>query len=253
MRLATYNFQLGGRRDGARHWQRLEAELEPDIIFAQEANRPPGHSPRARGGRTVWRRISERAWGSAIVVRGRVIEELTFEAHSGWLAGCVAELEDGFVVSAVSLHAPMVQGQNYAALLSGVVGQISRLQLDAPLVLGGDFNVKSAGPRAVTEEITPNVADQAIMARVSAELGLVSCWEAAHPGVDLPQTLRWSRSPEVPYHSDAIFVDARWKVRSCEVVRDGHWPAMSDHFPVVADVQPPVEKRAPARASRARS
>ncbi|HSJ15037.1 MAG TPA: hypothetical protein VK939_11515 [Longimicrobiales bacterium] len=238
MKLATYNFQLGGGRDGGRHWQRLEDEIGADVAFAQEASRPPGHSPRRRGGRTVWRRINERSWGSAVAVRGRVLEELSFGALAGWLTGCVAELDEGTTVSAISVHTPTMQGQNYALLLTSVIAEIRRLNLDAPLVLGGDLNVKSAGPRQPGEELGTSAAERAVIARISDELGVVSCWDAANPGSELPQTLRWSRSPEVPYHSDALFVAAGWKVIACEVLQREPWPGMSDHFPVIAEVSP---------------
>jgi endonuclease/exonuclease/phosphatase family metal-dependent hydrolase len=252
MKLATYNFQLGGRRDGARHWQRLEDELGADIVFAQEAGRPPGHRPRWTGGNTVWRRINERAWGSAIVVRGKIVQELTFEAHAGWLAGCVAELGDGFAVTAISVHVPNIQGQNYTTVLTSLVNQIAAIELRAPLVIGGDFNVKSAGPRPVGDLPPLPGPEREIMERIGDTLGLVSCWESVHPGTDLPQTLRWSRSPEVAYHSDALFVPKDWQVESCAVLAQDPWLAMSDHFPVTAEVRPPRPKTPAKKATRRR-
>ena len=68
------------------------------------------------------------------------------------------------------------------------------------------------------------------------EFGLISCWQAANPNRDLPQTLRWSRDQAIPYHCDGIFVPDAWYryLDQCEVLASPLWEELSDHNPVVA-------------------
>jgi hypothetical protein len=50
------------------------------------------------------------------------------------------------------------------------------------------------------------------------------------------QNLRWSNAPEVPYHSDGLFVPRSWAghLRDSEVVSSVEWDRLNDYNPVVA-------------------
>lgn len=104
------------------------------------------------------------------------------------------------------------------------------------LVIGGDFNL-TVGERLATETMSTTKADLAIQARLRDEFGLVNCWQAANPGMALPQTLRWSSDRgESPFHCDGIFIPSAWSSRltGCSVLNGEEWKSMSDHNPVVA-------------------
>ena len=103
-------------------------------------------------------------------------------------------------------------------------------------MLAGDFNVV-VGLREPGQTPSVSRAERALLERLSGELGLVACWQTAHPGEPLARTLRWMhRADSPPYHCDGIFVPAEWapSLQSCDVLEDEAWCALSDHNPVVA-------------------
>jgi endonuclease/exonuclease/phosphatase family metal-dependent hydrolase len=119
-----------------------------------------------------------------------------------------------------------------------ILDQLSPFRDGADLILGGDFNVV-VGYRQPGERLRVSRGERAILERLSEEFGLTSCWQAAHPGRRLAQTLRWSADRSAPYHCDGIFVPASWLDRlvSCRVVRGTRWQQLSDHNPVVAEFE----------------
>lgn len=253
MKLVTYNLHLGGRRGGGSHWDLLDSEFAPDLIFAQEATRVKGLIEGRR--EAMWRRVNGRDWGSAVVVKGRIVEELNVPIHVGWISGCVAEVENYGTVSAISIHAPTLAGKKVPALVKDIVTAISGLRLDAPLVIGGDLNLVSAGVRQADELVPTTALELSIIQQLQDDLGLVSCWGKANPDAPLPQTLRWSRDIEIPYHCDVLLVPETWGVVSCEIPQGEPWTRMSDHSPVIAEVTPGVLNRstAPGIGSQSRS
>ena len=234
MKLVTFNLHLGGRRGGGSHWDLLEEHFSPDIVFAQETTRVKqlveGHRE------CVWRRVIGRDWGSAVVVKGRVLEEIPLPEYAGWVAGCYAELDRGGQVAAFSLHAPLDPGKKHPAVVKDIITAIAKLKADVPIVIGGDLNLVSAGARGSEELVATTPIETNLMKQIHDDLGLVSCWGVAHDGETLPQTLRWSRDPEIPYHCDVVLVPDTWTVDVCEIPQGEPWTRMSDHSPVVASV-----------------
>jgi endonuclease/exonuclease/phosphatase family metal-dependent hydrolase len=105
-----------------------------------------------------------------------------------------------------------------------------------PLVLAGDFNV-AVGMREPGQALSITRGEKALLGRLREELGLVPCWQTAHPGEPLARTLRWMhRIDSPPYHCDGIFVPGDWSsaLESCEVLEGEEWYALSDHNPVLA-------------------
>jgi endonuclease/exonuclease/phosphatase family metal-dependent hydrolase len=115
-----------------------------------------------------------------------------------------------------------------------IFNEIAKLPGDADLIIGGDFNI-AASFRHNGEEMKTGKANEAILARLSNEFGLKSCWQTANPDQPLAQTLRWGSNKTTPYHCDGIFAPITWDqlLESCEVVSNG-WETLSDHNPVVA-------------------
>jgi endonuclease/exonuclease/phosphatase family metal-dependent hydrolase len=120
--------------------------------------------------------------------------------------------------------------------MHAILDRLAPLRTDADLVLGGDFNV-AVGHRQPGETLRVSHGERTILDRLAGEFGLISCWQAAHPGRRLAQTLRWSGDRLAPYHCDGIFAPAAWGARlaSCRVVTGARWARLSDHNPVVAE------------------
>jgi endonuclease/exonuclease/phosphatase (EEP) superfamily protein YafD len=242
LRVVAYNFLSGGSQARAHHWSRLRTELAPDIVLAQECRLPqdsPGERFRPRVEDTLlWAPVAARRWGSAVLVRALPATPLEIPGFAGWVAG--AEVagpgwSGDRPLRVFSIHCP-VGDRGYVRTLHALLDRIARLRAGADLILGGDFNVV-VGQRQRTERLTMSRGEREILERLAVEFDLISCWQAAHPGRPLAQTLRWSANRIAPYHCDGIFVPSAWSPRltTCRVVRGSRWTALSDHNPVVAE------------------
>jgi exonuclease III len=243
IRVVAYNFLSGGSALRAGHWSRICGQLAPDIVLAQECRRPqdsPGERFRPGALDTLlWVPAEARRWGSAILARAARATPLRVPGFAGWVVG--AELSSPSwrldrPLRVFSIHCPAGE-RGYVRTMHEILDRVARMQAGADLILGGDFNVV-VGHRLPHEVIPVSRGEREILDRLSAEFGLISCWQAANPGRPLAQTLRWSANRSAPYHCDGIFVPAGWSARlaSCRVVTGSRWRTLSDHNPVVAEL-----------------
>jgi len=242
LRVVAYNFLSGGSAGRAGHWSRIHTRLAPDIVLAQECRAPQdSHGDRFRVGvndTLLWAPAAARRWGSAVLVRGRRAIALRIPKYTGWVVGAELSGESWSPARPLrlfSIHCPVGE-RGYIRTLHQILDRVGALASGADLLLGGDFNV-AVGQRQPNERIRMSKGEREILDRLSTEFGLISCWQAVHPGRPLAQTLRWSADRAAPYHCDGIFVPSTWDARlvSCRVVTGSRWAALSDHNPVVAE------------------
>jgi exonuclease III len=239
----AYNFLSGGSPTRAGHWSRVHTHLAPDIVLAQECRLPqefPGERFRPGPVDTLlWAPVTARRWGSAVLLRSLRATPLKIPGFAGWVVGAEVASPSGSSgrpLRIFSIHCPVGE-RGYVRTLHEILDRIARLRAGADLILGGDFNVV-VGHRQPDERIRVSRGEREILARLSTEFDLISCWQAANPGRPLAQTLRWSANRQAPYHCDGIFVPSAWHPRlvSCRVVTGSRWRELSDHNPVVAEL-----------------
>jgi exonuclease III len=242
LRLVAYNFLGGGSARRAGQWSRVVGALAPDLVFGQEC-RPPEESPGERfrpdaGDSFLWRPARPGRWGSGVLLRAARLVPIDVPQYDGWVVG--GELRSARwsarPVRIFSVHGPAGEG-GYVRTMHEILDRIVRLRGRADLVLGGDFNV-AVGYRPVEDGVPSSRRGRELLDRLGGELDLIACWQTAHPGRPLAQTLRWSANPTTPYHCDGIFVPRAWRPRlaSCRVVQGSRWKQLSDHNPVVAEL-----------------
>src|SRR5205085_1849108 len=137
-----------------------------------------------------------------------------------------------------SIHAPTRKGSSYVKEVGRILDFANEVAGGRPLILAGDFNVV-VGMREPGQPIGVSRGEREILRRLGEELGLIPCWQTAHPGEPLARTLRWMhRIDSPPYHCDGLFVHASWAsaLRSCVVLEDEEWCTLSDHNPVAANL-----------------
>jgi hypothetical protein len=225
LRIATLNLlRGGGRRVSVREVLR---DTRADALFVQEA--PPLDELRVA---SLWRPAGTRAWGSGLAVTRGLLEPRAVPGFDGWATAARWHRPDAPPLLLVSVHVPAGSG-GYAGSFGRLLDAIGTFARDR-IVLAGDFNVcisdrLHTGGRA-------RGGERRLQARLRAEFGLVSCWDALHPHGRPPQTLRWSGAPDVPYHCDGLFVPAAWcaSLARCSVLASARWQRRSDHNPVVA-------------------
>jgi len=241
MRIVTYNFLRAGSLKRCGHWSRVIRRLSPDLVLAQEC-RPPEDSPgerfrHSRHDAFAWQSTGARGWGTGLFARSASLIPIAIPEYDGWVVG--GEIQSSswaprrFIV--FSIHGPAGE-LGYIRTMHHILDRLTRLRDRADLVLGGDFNI-AVGYRKPGDPIKFLRGERDLLDRLTNEFDLVSCWQAAHPGRPLAQTLRWMGNPRAPYHCDGIFVPRSWLPRliSCRVVRGSRWSHLSDHNPVVAE------------------
>jgi endonuclease/exonuclease/phosphatase family metal-dependent hydrolase len=249
VRLISYNVGQGGSRDPALR-ARLLANLAPDLLFVQESH-DSAHSwlaalPSTPSGYRdmqswLWAAVPGGRWGSGLWVSAGQLAPLAVpEAFTGRVVAAVVEGRawPGIGVApvvALSIHAPTRKGSSYVKEVGHILDFAGALAQGRPLVLAGDFNV-AVGLREPGQPIGISRGEEALLQRLGEELGLVPCWQTAHPGEPLARTLRWMhRMDSLPYHCDGVFVPKEWAsaLQSCTVLEGEEWCALSDHNPVV--------------------
>jgi endonuclease/exonuclease/phosphatase family metal-dependent hydrolase len=216
-------------------WRAIES-LEPDFALFQEVSPPPNIDPK----RLVWQPIPGRHWGSAIYAADGI--ELTpleiQHTYPGWVAAADARKSDGSSLTVISLHAPIVDGYSIAPLhriLSDLTTTLDRRR--SRVILGGDFN---ASPQ--WDERQGNPSHRILFDRLMA-FRLKSC---------LPldgdyATYRHNKGTPVPWRLDYIFVSETTQIASARVLEDETLAALSDHTPVLANVDQAWGKPSPVR------
>jgi endonuclease/exonuclease/phosphatase family metal-dependent hydrolase len=243
MRIVTYNFLRAGSLKRCGHWSRVIRGLKPDLVLAQEC-RPPHNSPAERfrhdqNDAFAWQSAGSRGWGSGLFARSASLVPIAIPDYDGWVVG--GEIRNPSwserPVKVFSIHGPLGE-RGYIHTMQHILDRLASLRGRADLVLGGDFNI-AVGYRQPGDRIRFLRGERDILDRLTSEFALVSCWQAANPDRPLAQTLRWTGNPTAPYHCDGIFVPLSWlpRLKSCRVVRGSRWSQLSDHNPVVADVQ----------------
>ena len=244
LRIVAYNFLSGGSARRGGHWARLARSLGPELVFAQECRRPaeaPAERYRLGPSDTlIWEPVAGRVWGSALLSRAAEVTPLAVPDFGGWVVGGevrASGLANGRPLRAFSVHVP-AGAHGYVRTVHEILDRLSPLSAGADLVLGGDFNV-AVGYRQPREKRQISRGERGVLDRLSSDFGLTSCWQAAHPDRPLAQTLRWTADRLTPYHCDGIFVPLSWVRRlvSCRVVRGSVWDGLSDHNPVVAELE----------------
>jgi endonuclease/exonuclease/phosphatase family metal-dependent hydrolase len=234
VRLFTWNLDAGRATDS---WRPLQAAIGADLVLLQEA---PAIAP---SDRAVWMQAPGRGWGSAIVVADGRLTRREPAGFAGWAVGAQWVRNDGSVHDVYSVHtpgrgAPGSKG-SYVKTTIAIVEHILDCVGRSDVIIGGDFNI-GIGVRAEGETLETRPADRKALDRFR-EWGLVSAWQASHPGKALPQTLRWKKDRgAAPYHCDGFFVRPHVAERTlCEVLHSSLLHAKSDHYPVAAWVLAP--------------
>ena len=173
-----------------------------------------------------------------MLVRGLRATPLRIPGFAGWVVG--AELSGpGWAparpLRVFSIHCPVGE-RGYIRTLHQILDRIARLASGADLLLGGDFNVV-VGHRQPNERIRMSRGEREILDRLSAEFGLISCWQAAHPGARARADPSMVRRPRGALPLRRHLRAAAWSARlvSCRVVTGSRWAALSDHNPVLAE------------------
>ena len=104
---------------------------------------------------------------------------------------------------------------------------------NAPVVAAGDFNSNSQW------DANRPGRNHTEVVRLFESHGLISAYHAHHgekQGAETQPTYYFYRHRDKPFHIDYVFVPTSWRLGSVEVGSFGEWGQLSDHVPVVVDL-----------------
>jgi endonuclease/exonuclease/phosphatase family metal-dependent hydrolase len=226
MRIVSWNLAHNSPEYRAHHedaWGYLLDELRPDVALVQEAV-PPEGLDRSLIFAKPW---AKRPWGSAIIAASGRIRKGFTETSRGPVV--LAELDDGMIVA--SIHARIVEGRTIPSLQKTMTALIPRLK-DRRFAVGGDLNTARSA-----EEIWPQHGHQDFFESLTG-MGLYDCYWELNDQTEKQSF--WGRVSPHALQLDHLFVDiatgAEGKVRKCEIDDSNKVRLLSDHGPVVAEI-----------------
>jgi exonuclease III len=236
MRLVTYNMRQGGRLGPGNAWVRAVSALRADVIFAQETWDPRKYHD-LEAFKCVHANVAHGRWGSALAARVAHWQEISVPGFQGWAVAAECEGLAGGPDPTLLLSVHIPSPGPYEPHMQRLIDVMKPLAQGKQVVLAGDLNVTTA-VRHLSETRRNTRGEGEILARLWRELGVKNAWQHRNPDAHLPQTLRWVRDPEVPYHCDGIFLSETLleRVQSAEVLGGAEWKELSDHYPVVVDL-----------------
>jgi exonuclease III len=250
MKVVTYNFCKGGPNFHALH--KVLAELQPDILFAQELRDPQRYvaetkvSLRTLGYQNpIWCPVPDNSerWGSAIFTKRDVLTPIDIQGPlRGWVVGGECDLLQLFdqqpgPLKLFSVHTPTRDDGNHICqlqlALEYIAEYIATHESDASLLVAGDFNV-TISSREPSDDARTTSLEQEISTYFRRTLGLINCWQTIHPSAPLSPTYHSYLSKT---HIDGIFISAQWckYLKTSSIVGENHWTIGGDHYPVIAD------------------
>jgi hypothetical protein len=231
MRVLTWNTALARGTSAAVAYA---VDVAADVVLLQEAQ-PTG----LWTGPLIGSPAPGRNWGSWVMVRCGILEEISIANYAGWVAGAQwRRTADGNPVYLFSIHSPTgTKGErrsSYVREATQIVSAVCEaIPSNAPVVIGGDFNFKSLGERLPSESLQCDDGEVEALQEFRTR-GFSVAWRDVHPRRALPQTLRWSREPTTPFHCDGFLIRGCVTVSmKCEVICSDSEARFSDHNPVI--------------------
>jgi endonuclease/exonuclease/phosphatase family metal-dependent hydrolase len=235
MRIVTWNMGCGPRPSPYRKhhdeaWTYLLEELRPDVAFVQEALVAKIDAARHDHSVTVCELEADVKAGTAVLVRGLAATpaaKLVVSPATYAVTSTVATPAGPLVV--VSVH--VYPGDDQHADLARLVEVVASSFAGMPVLVGGDFNAA----RRFDEVYRRKKNKFGTFFEAMASAGFHEVHWALH-GREVQSF--WGRQTKEAYQDDHFFVTKSWatRVRSCDVIDNERVRRVSDHGPVMLDL-----------------
>jgi endonuclease/exonuclease/phosphatase family metal-dependent hydrolase len=226
MKILTWN--LGYWQHRSQHdraWHYLCNDIKPDIALLQEV-KPPSWLPRHT---IVFEEIT-RSWGTAIYTPLFSLSCGYLSNYPGRVALASIILNGDFSLLIASIHAPIINGRVFPHL-NNIFAELESKKHDCSSVIGGDLN-----SARLAEKVWPGNGHGPFFERIDSGNPWIDCCRRFNSA----EIQTFFRDTCVhPFQDDHIFVSRELSgcLRSCNVVNNDFTRSLSDHIPLIAELE----------------
>lgn len=221
------------RRRNPEAWAYLTEELKPDIALLQEVlPSVASHASQIAQSSSplLFHPISEtRRWGSAIYARSLPLTEIELESYHGWVIAGELKLPDESDLIAVSVHVQIIKGYVFPHL-TDIFSQLEERFRGRRFIVGGDLNASRQFDRVYGSKTHGEFFERV------EHLSFFECHRKFHAE---EQQSFWGSRYKNKYQIDHLFIsdNLKDKLISCEVLNDERVRGLSDHSPLIAQLE----------------
>lgn len=225
MKIVTWN--LGFWQHRSTHceaWAYLRNQIEPDLALLQEVS-----PPNLNNNEYMTFKQIHQDWGTALYTRNTALEELPFgKEYPGRVSVASFKIAAEQEIIAVSIHAPIVNGRVFP-YLARIFDEIERIVSGRAFIVGGDLNTAR-----LAEKVWPRHGHGPFFERIGNSI-FFDCHQNLHGREE--QTI-FRENSKYPFQDDHLFVshDLASRVKSCYVLNGETVRGLSDHIPLVVDI-----------------
>jgi endonuclease/exonuclease/phosphatase family metal-dependent hydrolase len=224
MKIVTWNLGYWQfRKHHADAWAYLRDELKPDIALLQEVC-----PPTLEDGESLLFEEVYNGWGTALYGKGVSFDRITLEEYPSRVAAARVQTSGGQSLCVASIHAPIIENRVFPHL-DHIVDEIESVFSQGTFIVGGDLN-----SARLAEEVWPGYGHGPFFERIDAGR-FFDCHRKFHS----EEIRTYFRSGQVhPFQDDHLFVSADLadRVVACEVIHNETTRRVSDHIPLVAEI-----------------
>jgi endonuclease/exonuclease/phosphatase family metal-dependent hydrolase len=230
MKLATWNlgFAFGSsRKTHIEAWKYLREEIRPDVALLQEVS-----FPELLAGKDVVFQPVYRNWGAAIYARELQLRKLALRRYPRGVAPGRVTVATVTVrareLGLASVHAPVIRNEVHPHL-DRLFDELEALFKNRPTIVAGDLNSARA-----CEEAWPDSGHGPFFERIGRGPFIDCHWKFHQKEI---QTF-FRKDTQLCLQDDHIFAspDMANRFTSCDVLDNKTTRRLSDHIPIVAEI-----------------
>ncbi len=205
-------------------WDYLKEQLKPDLALLQEVKQIK------KGNENLLFKKIHQNWGTAIYARNMPLKEITVESkHNDRLIAALVEHKQGKKIAAVSVHAPIIGGRVFPHLEEIFQG-IETIVCEKTFIVGGDLNTAR-----LAEKVWPKHGHGIFFEKLERSI-FFDCHHKFH---DREEQTFFRKGSKYEFQDDHLFVsrDLADCVKSCHALNNEITRSVSDHIPIVAEIE----------------
>jgi endonuclease/exonuclease/phosphatase family metal-dependent hydrolase len=209
--------------------------LNPDLAVIPECSEKSAIALQQRGFNSLWFGTNPHK-GLGVICRQDWPLHALQQPEQKWIVAIEVDAPTPFTLIAIwACRVGSTNVHNYVGQVYYALASHPEWFNGSPVVLAGDLNSNKGWDER------HDVTNHSSVVSILAERGLVSGYHeyfSEPQGMETRPTLHFYRRSDRTFHIDYVFVPRTWTLRTVEVGKYEQWSELSDHCPVVVEVEP---------------